>query len=322
MMRLRRVLLLRGLQLVPVALAVVVLNFLLIHLAPGDVSILLAGENADPAYMAMVRERYGLDRPFLEQLWVYLRQVATGDLGLSFRSRQPVWDEILERVPATLLLVGTSLLLSVVLGTLIGAWIARRPGSWLDSLVSAAAVALFSVPVFWLGLMLILLFSVQVPLFPTMGMTTPGAPATGLARLADVAWHLVLPVLSLMTVSVGQYVRLARTSIAEALTEPYVVTARAIGFPERDVLLRHALPNAALPIVTVLGLQVGLLLTGAVLTETVFSWPGLGRMLYDAILARDTPVILGTFITMSAMVALSSLATDLAYAALDPRVRL
>ncbi|UFN47230.1 ABC transporter permease [Roseomonas sp. OT10] len=321
-MRLRRVLLSRSLQLVPVALAVVVLNFLLIHLAPGDVSILLAGENADPAYLAMVRERYGLDRPFLEQLWVYLRQVATGDLGLSFRSRQPVLGEILERVPATLLLVGTSLFLSVVLGTLIGAAIARRPGSWLDSAVSALSVALFSVPVFWLGLMLILLLSVQVPLFPTMGMTTPGATAGGLSRAADVAWHLVLPVLSLMTISVGQYVRLARTAVAEAMTEPYVATARAIGFPERDVLLRHALPNAALPIVTVLGLQVGLLLTGAVLTETVFSWPGLGRMLYDAILARDTPVILGTFIAMSATVALSSLATDLAYAALDPRVRL
>lgn len=321
-MRLRRFLLLRSLQLIPVALTVVVLNFLLIHLAPGDVSILLAGENADPAYLELVREKYGLDRPFHEQLWVYLRQVATGDLGLSFRSRQPVLDEILERVPATLLLVGTSLALSVVTGTLIGAWIARRPGSWVDSAVSALSVALFSVPVFWFGLMLILLLSVQVPVFPTMGMVTPGAGYTGLARAADVAWHLVLPVLSLMTVSVGQYVRIARTSMAEAMTEPYVATARAIGYSERDVALRQALPNAALPIVTVLGLQIGLLLTGAVLTETVFSWPGLGRMLYDAILARDTPVILGTFIAMSATVALSSLATDLAYAALDPRVRL
>jgi len=321
-MRLRGFLLLRILQLVPVALAVIVLNFLLIHLAPGDISILLAGENADPEYLALVRERYGLDRPFLEQLWVYLRQVATGDLGLSLRSRQPVLDEILERIPATLLLVGTSLTLSVVIGTWVGAWIALRPGSLLDSAVSALSVALFSVPVFWFGLMLVLLFSVQVPVFPTMGMVTPGAGHTGLARALDIAWHLVLPVLALMTVSVGQYVRIARTAMAESLAEPYVATARAIGFSERAVLMRHALPNAALPIVTVLGLQIGLMLTGAVLTETVFAWPGLGRMLYDAILARDTPVILGTFIAMSATVALSSLATDLAYAALDPRVRL
>ncbi len=321
-MRLRRYVLLRALQLIPVTLVVIVINFLLIHLAPGDVSIILAGENPDPAYLEAVRERYGLDRPFLEQLWRYLVQVGSGDLGLSFRSREPVLGEILDRVPATLLLVGTSLTLSVVLGTWIGAWIARRPGSALDSAVSASAVALFSVPVFWLGLMLILLLSVRLPIFPAMGMASVDGPRGGIGRVLDVAQHLVLPALALMTVSNGQYVRLARTAVAEAMGESYVTTARAIGFPERTVLMHYALRNALLPVVTVLGLQLGLILTGAVLTETVFSWPGLGRLLYDAILARDTPVIMGAFVVMSATVALASLVTDLVYAALDPRVTL
>ena len=321
-MRLRRYILFRALQLIPVTLVVIVLNFLLIHLAPGDIAIILAGDSADPAYLAVIRARYGLDLPFHDQLWRYLVQVASGDLGISFRSREPVFSEIMSRVPATLLLVGTSLLLSVVLGTWIGTWIARRPGSALDSWVSAGAVALFSVPVFWLGLMLVLLFSVRIPLLPGMGMASVDGPREGIGRVLDVAQHLVLPVLALMTVSVGQYVRLARSAVAEVMGESYITTARAIGYPERTILMRHALRNALLPVVTVLGLQLGLMLTGAVLTETVFSWPGLGRLIYDAILARDTPVIMGAFIAMSITVALAALVTDLVYAALDPRVKL
>ena len=318
----KRYLLMRVLQLVPVTLVVIVLNFLLVHLAPGDVSIVLAGDSADPAYLATIRERYGLDRPFIEQLWRYLVQVGSGDLGVSFRSREPVFAEIMSRVPATLLLVGTSLGISVVLGTIIGAWIARHPGSALDSGVSALAVALFSVPVFWLGLMLVLLFAVQFQILPAMGMTSVDGPREGLGRMLDVAQHMVLPVLSLTTVSLGQYIRLSRSAVAEVLGESYITTVRAIGFPERTVLMHYALRNALLPVVTVLGLQLGLVLTGAVLTETVFSWPGLGRLIYDAILARDTPVIMGAFIVMSVTVALASLATDLVYAALDPRVKL
>lgn len=318
----KRYLLLRVLQLVPVTLVVIVLNFLLVHMAPGDVSIVLAGDSADPAYLATIRERYGLDRPFLEQLWRYLVQVVSGDLGVSFRSREPVFAEIMSRVPATLLLVGTSLVISVVLGTVIGAWIARRPGSALDSGVSALAVALFSMPVFWLGLMLVLLFAVELQVLPAMGMSSVDGPREGFGRMLDVAQHMILPVLSLTTVSLGQYIRLSRSAVAEVLGESYITTVRAIGFPERTVLMHYALRNALLPVVTVLGLQLGLVLTGAVLTETVFSWPGLGRLIYDAILARDTPVIMGSFIVMSVTVALASLATDLVYAALDPRVKL
>lgn len=321
-MRLWRMIALRLGQLVPVTLVVIVLNFLLIHLAPGDISILLAGETPDPAYLLLVREKYGLDEPFLTQLWRYLVQVASGDLGLSFRTREPVLTEILERVPATLLLVGTSLGLSVVLGTLIGTLIARQPGSLVDTAVSTFAVMLFSIPVFWFGLMLILLFAVQVPVLPAMGMVSVGGPREGLGRMLDIGMHMVLPVLALMTVSLGQYIRLARTSVAEVMGESYITTARAIGFSQTRILTHYALRNALLPVVTVLGLQLGLVLTGAVLTETVFAWPGLGRLIYDAILARDTPVIMGAFIVMSLTVAAASLLTDILYAAIDPRVSL
>ena len=321
-MNLRRYILVRLLQLVPVTLVVIVINFLLVHLAPGDISTILAGDTADPAYLAVIRERYGLDKSFPEQLWRYLVQVGSGDLGLSFRSREPVFTEIMSRVPATLLLVGTSLALSVITGTVIGTWIARQPGSTTDSVVSALAVGLFSVPVFWLGLMLVLFFAVQLQLFPAMGMTSVDGPREGLGRVLDIIYHMVLPVLALMTVSVGQYVRLSRSAVAEVMGESYITTVRAIGFPDRTIMLHYALRNALLPVVTVLGLQLGLVLTGAVLTETVFSWPGLGRLIYDAILARDTPVIMGAFIAMSITVAAASLVTDLLYAVLDPRVAL
>ena len=321
-MGLHRYLLLRVAQLVPVMLTVVVLNFALIHLAPGDVASVLAGEGGDPAYMDAVRASYGLDQPFFVQLTRYLGHVLVGDLGVSFRSHAPVTDEILARVAATLLLVGSSLLLSVGLGTWLGTMIARRPGSWLDTVVSVASISLFSVPVFWLGLMLILLVAVRAQLLPSSGMSTIGGPREGLPMVFDLLLHLVLPTLTLSCVWIGQYVRLARTSVAEVLGESYITTVRAIGFPERRVLLHYALRNALLPVVTVFGLQLGLVLTGAVLTETVFSWPGLGRMIYEAIMARDTPIIMGAFVAMSLTVAIASLVTDLAYAALDPRVRL
>ena len=321
-MRLQRYILFRLAQVIPVAFVIIVINFALIHLAPGDVSILLAGEDANPEYMAAVRERYGLDLPLPQQLLNYLMQIASGDLGLSYRTREPVLDVIMERVPATLLLAGTSLVLAAILGTAIGACVARRPGSALDTSVTSLSISLFSIPVFWLGLMLILLFAVKLRWFPSTGMVTVGGPREGLGRIMDIVWHMVLPVLALATVWLGQYVRLARASVADVLAESYVTTGRAIGFSEPQILMKFGLRNALLPIVTVLGLEIGVLLTGAVLTETVFSWPGLGRLIYEAILARDTPIIMGAFIIMSFTVMVASLVTDILYAALDPRVKL
>ena len=321
-MRLQRYFLLRLLYLVPMVGAVIIINFLLIHLAPGDVATTLAGEDANPDYIAHIRELYGLDRPFLDQLAAYLWRVVQGDLGLSFRSREPVLTEIMRRVPATLLLVATSLAAAVIIGTVCGALVARRPGGRADTVASALAIGLYSVPVFWIGLMLVLLFGVELRWLPVSGMYDLLGPRDGLGGALNVARHLVLPAVALSTVWIGQYLLLARVSVIQALAEPYITTARAIGFPERTILLRHALRNALLPLVTVLGLQLGLVLTGAVLTETVFSWPGLGRMIYEAILTRDTPVIMGAYVVMSFTVALASLITDIVYAALDPRVSL
>lgn len=321
-MRLQRYILFRLAQVLPVAFVIIIINFALIHLAPGDVSILLAGEDANPEYMAAVRQRYGLDLPLPQQLLNYLVQIASGDLGLSYRTREPVLDVIMERVPATLLLAGTSLAFAAILGTAIGAFVARRPGSALDTGVTSLSISLFSIPVFWLGLMLILFFAVKLRWFPSTGMVTIGGPREGIGRIMDIAWHMVLPVVALAMVWLGQYVRLARASVADVLAESYVTTGRAIGFSEGRILFKFGLRNALLPIVTVLGLEIGVLLTGAVLTETVFSWPGLGRLIYEAILARDTPIIMGAFIIMSFTVMLASLVTDVVYAALDPRVKL
>ncbi|MBD3625242.1 MAG: ABC transporter permease [Rhodobacteraceae bacterium] len=321
-MRLPRYFLFRLLQMFPIALFIVIINFALIHTAPGDVSILLAGEGADPEYMAQVRENYGLDKPLYQQLGAYIGQLLQGDLGLSFRTREPVIGIIAERIPATLLLAGTALVLASVAGVAIGAIMARRPGSALDTAVTTLSISLFSIPVFWLGLMLILLFAVTLKWLPASGMASIAGPREGIGYVLDVAKHMILPVASLSAIWLGQYVRLARASVSETLAEPYVTTARAIGYPERRVMTRFALRNAMLPIVTVLGLELGLLLSGAVLTETVFSWPGLGRLIYEAILSRDTPVIMGAFLIMSFTVMLAALLTDLLYAALDPRVRL
>jgi peptide/nickel transport system permease protein len=320
--RLPQFIILRVLQLVPVVLVVVVLNFVLIHMSPGDVAIVLAGEGADPQYMTHVREQYGLDQPLPVQLVRYLGHVFRGDLGLSFRSRTPVFDEIMRRVPATLLLVGVSLLLGVAVGTLLGTLAAKRPGSIFDVTATTLSVALYSIPVFWLGLMLILAFGVHLRWFPISGMQSVTGARDGIGLYLEITRHMVLPVLTLSAVWMGQYVRLARTSVEQVMGEDYITTVRAIGFSPRRILLHYAQRNALLPVVTVLGLQMGLVLTGAVLTETVFAWPGLGRFLYEAILARDTPVIMGGYIVMSVCVALASLVTDLVYALLDPRVRL
>lgn len=319
-MKLQRYLVRRVLQLIPVVLVVVVGNFLLIQAAPGDAASALAGENAQPAQLEAVRQRYGLDRPMYEQLFIYLGSVLQGDLGQSFRFGEPVLTVILRHTGPTLLLVGTGLVLAVGLGTLIGTFMARRAGGPLDVTTSILSVVSYSIPSFWLGLGLILLFSIYLKWLPPAGMRNIMGPKTGLPMVLDVARHLVLPALTLSLVWMGQYIRLARNSVLEVLNEDFVKTARAVGFSPAFVLFRVSLRNAMLPIVSVVGLQLGLLLSGAVLIETVFTWPGLGRMLYEAILARDTALIMGTYIVIAVMVTVASLLTDLAYAALDPRI--
>ena len=304
-------------------LAVVVLNFTLIQAAPGDPAVVIAGEmgGASPQILADIRARYGLDRSKGEQLATYIGKVAKGDFGYSFYFNQPVTGLILRRLPATLLLVLTSLGLSAGIGAGLGILTARRPKSLLSQAISIAAIAGYSAPVFWTGLMLLVLFASVWPVLPVSGMAEVAVPRHGLALVGDVARHLVLPAATLAIVYVAQYSRLAHTSMSDVLGADYVRTARAKGLPERVVVLKHALRNALIPLVTIIGLQFGQVLAGAVLVETVFAWPGLGRLVFDSILRRDYPTLLGVLFFSALIVILANMATDLLYRVIDPRIR-
>jgi len=308
---------------VALLLAVVVLNFTLIQAAPGDPAMVIAGEmgGASQEVLADIRARYGLDRSKGEQLVTYVTKVAHGDFGYSFYFNRPVAALILQRLPATLLLVLTSLFAAVLVGAWLGILCARNPDGALSQIVSVFAIAGYAAPVFWTGLMLLVLFASVWPVLPVGGMSDLASPKSGLALVTDIARHLVLPAATLAIVYVAQYSRLTRTSMIEVLGADYVRTARAKGLPELVVVYKHALRNALIPLVTVVGLQFGQVLAGAVLVETVFAWPGLGRLVFDSILRRDYPTLLGVLFFSALVVLAANLVTDLVYRLIDPRIR-
>lgn len=311
----------RLLTAIPLLLAVAVATFLLIELAPGDPIVALAGEDGDAGYYAMMRERFGLDRPVGERLLVYLGRVARGDLGFSYRMQRPAAAVVLDRLPATLLLIGPALVLATLLGLGLGLLAARRPGSPGDAALSVVALLGHAVPVFWLAQLLLLVFAYRFEAFPVQGMRDVRADLTGLAAWGDVARHMVLPVTALTVQFMAPIARVARAGLIDVLAQDYVRTARAKGLRDRVVVTRHALRNALLPVVTVIGAQIGFMFSGAVLTETVFAWPGLGRLLLGAMLARDVAVVSSMFLMLTTAVVLATLLVDLLYAALDPRIR-
>ncbi|MGQ0604525.1 MAG: ABC transporter permease [Anaerolineales bacterium] len=310
----------RLLQIPPLLLGIVVFTFVLIHIAPGDPIVALAGEHGDAAYYAQMRAKFGLDRPLPEQLWIYLSSLARGDLGYSFSQGQPVLNIILSRTPTTLLLIVTALVLSTGMGLGLGVLAARRPHTAMDASVTSISLFGHALPVFWLAQMMIFALAVQLGWFPTHGLTSARERYTGLRLVLDIAYHLALPATALALHNIAIVSRLTRAGMLEALAQPYTLAARAKGVTERWVHWRHALRNALLPVVTVVGGQVGFLFAGAVLTESVFAWPGLGRLLLDATYARDYPVLLGMFLLISATVILVNLLTDMVYAFLDPRI--
>jgi peptide/nickel transport system permease protein len=312
-----------ALNAVGLLLAVVVLNFLLIQAAPGDPAQVIAGEmgGASPEIMAEIRTRYGLDRSIPEQLATYVGKVAKGDLGYSFYFNEPVSRLILGRLPATALLVLSSLALAVLIGAGLGILSARKPNGLLSHVVSLVAIAGNAAPVFWTGLMLLVVFASLWPVLPGAGMEDVATPRRGLAHALDVAEHLVLPMLTLGIVYVAQYSRLMRASMIDALNADYVRTARAKGLPEWIVVGKHALRNALIPLVTMVGLQFGQLFAGAILVETVFAWPGLDRLTFDSILRRDYPTLLGILFCSALLVVAANLVTDLLYRLIDPRIR-
>ncbi len=305
-----------------VLFAIAVLNFFLIRAAPGDPAQVLAGEAgaADEQLLIQLRERFGLDQPLLTQLWVYLKGYLTFDLGFSYRQQQPVLSLILDRLPATLLLTGAAFVVSLGLGTLMGALAARRAGRWQDSVITTLALVFYATPLFWVALMSQIVFSLKLGLVPNVGYESIGANYTGLARALDIASHLVLPALTLGLFFTALYARMMRASMLEVAGADFVKTARAKGLAPGLVSRRHVARNAILPVVTLAGLQAGQLVGGAVLTETVFAWPGIGRLMFDALVQRDYSVLLGVFFMSSAMVVGFNILTDLVYRLADPRI--
>lgn len=317
-----RVIARRLIAIVPTIIGILLLSFLLIHLAPGDPVIALAGTDGDAAYYAFMRERFGLDQSLPRQFVTWLQRVAVGDLGTSYVYGRSAAAVIAERIPATLLLTGTALLFAVVVAIPLGAFAAQRSDSARDVVISSVALSLYSAPVFWIGQLAILLIALRLGLLPVQGMTTAGALPSGTAHALDIGRHLILPMLVLASHEVAVLVRVTRAGVLEQMSREHVRTARAKGVSERAVLFRHALPRALLPVITMIGARAGHLLSGAVVVEIVFGWPGMGRLLLAALQSRDIPVVLAMFTMTSLAVVIVNLATDLAYASSDPRIRL
>jgi peptide/nickel transport system permease protein len=321
-----RAVLSRVLQGLVLVLAVVVLNFVLVHAAPGDPVETIAGVSGgmSPELMAELRAQYGLDKPLPVQLGVYLGKVLAGDLGYSYFFNLPVVSLIGERVPATLLLVASAVMLAFVVGTTLGVLSSPKPNGLLSQFITVLSMVGFAAPVFWMGIMLVILFASVFHVLPVSGMRaadSSGGGLTDIRDVLDVLWHLVLPALTLSLVYLAQYSRLARSSMLDVLGSDFVRTARAKGLADRVVLYKHALRNALLPVVTVLGLQFGNVMAGAILVETVFNWPGLGRLAFESVLRRDYPTILGVLLFSSIVVIVMNLLTDLAYRLIDPRIK-
>jgi peptide/nickel transport system permease protein len=313
----------RGLQAIPLILAVIIFTFILIHLTPGDPTFVLTGQEASPEFIKEVRASYGLDRPLLEQLAIYLVRVLQGDLGYSYFFGEPVLGVILSRMPNTLLLMGIGLTFASVLGVILGVISARRVYAISDNVITVLSLIGYSLPVMWFGQALVLIFSIHFRLFPAAGMMSFGWSLTNpLDHALDLLWHLALPVLVIGTFQLALITRMTRASLLEVLSKDFIITARAKGLKENVVLYKHALKNALPPIIAILGVNVGTMFAGAILTETVFSWPGMGRFLYDSIFRRDYPAITGLFIVITIAVVVANFAADVAQAYFDPRVRL
>lgn len=310
------------LQAIPTMFGVVVLNFFLLKLTPGDAADMLAAQSgsATAETMAQWREIYGLDQPLWLQLWNYLGNLARFDLGLSPRYQVPVLDLILAALPNTLVLMGVAIAMAVVAGAVIGTVMALTAGSLIDRLLSVLVLVIYSVPGFWIGLMLIVFFSIHLGWLPAGGTGRTGAGLTGFAFLLDRLWHLVLPAGALALFYVAIYARLTRASVLEVRSQDYVRTAEAKGLAPVVVAGRHILRNALLPLTTMAGVHFSALFGGGVVIETVFSWPGLGRLAYDSVMGRDFNVLLGVFLFSSLLVIVINLAVDLLQSWLDPRI--
>jgi peptide/nickel transport system permease protein len=300
---------------------VIVFNFFLFRVMGDPTNQLARLPQASPEEIQQLRAAYGLDKPLLGQFADYAGDTVRLDLGISQKSRRPVWTEIKEALPWTLLLVGTGTLLATLIGAWLGVVAATRRGSRTDGSLLGFSLFTYAAPEYWIGIILILLFAVAIPIFPAGLQMTPGSDLTGIDRVLDVAEHLVLPATAMTLMLLGQYFVIMRSSMVDVLTEDFITVKRATGLSWPRVVRRHAVPNALLPLVTISAIYFGLVMGGAVTIETIFSWPGLGELSYDAINDKDFPVLQGTFLVFSVSVVFFNLLADCLYFFLDPRVQ-
>lgn len=300
--------------------SVVVVSFILVHITPGDPTYVLAGEVADESFIKAVREKFGLDKPLYEQLAIYMFNVIRGDLGYSYLRSESVASLVFSRVPATFILVITAMTIASILGIFLGILAAIRRG-FIDTLISVISLAGVSIPYFWLGQIMLLVFSVNLGLFPTGGMITVGSSYEGLQYYIDILRHLFLPALTLAIFNMAYVTKITRGALLNELIQDYILTLKAVGMSERRIVFGYALRGALISVTTFIGFNTGVLLISAIVTETVFSWPGMGSLLYSSLKLRDYPVMLGIFVYGSLIIIAISFVIDLIYMILDPRIR-
>jgi peptide/nickel transport system permease protein len=309
-------------QLIPLLIGVSLISFFVMHLAPGDPTALFTDPNIDPIELARIRANWGLDKPVIVQYFYWLGNVLHGDFGTSYMTGQPVISEILQRLPNTLLLMVTSYVLTLLITVPLGVISAVKKGSWFDNVVTILSFAGMATPSFWLGLMLMLLFAVRLGWLPAVGMYDPLITDSGwLARILDVVRHMILPLTTMTILNLAGITRYQRAAMLEVLNQDFIRTARAKGLPEKVVIFKHALRNALIPIVTILGLSLPGLFGGAFIIETVFAWPGMGRLGVMAIFQRNYPLIMGIVMFSAVLIMAANLLADLGYALVDPRIR-
>jgi len=320
---LRRIIIRRLAQIIPLIFAVIVLNFVLIHLAPGSLFDVMTSEQqiTDPAMLDQLRHTYGVDQPASVQLVKYIWSVMRLDLGYSYRQNAPVFDVIMQQLPATLILMLAATGIALLVGVTAGVLASIKVNTIWDNLISLGAVFFFAAPSFWLGIMMTVLFAVKLGWFPVGGMRTIGTDETTIGGVLDVMNHLVLPATALGLFYAATFARVMRASMLEVFRLDFVRTARAKGLSSSRVVIAHVMRNALLPIVTLLGLQLGTMLGGSVVIESVFSWPGIGSLLFDSVMSRNFPMVLGVLVLGSLLVAVCNATVDLLYLRLDPRIK-
>ncbi len=318
----RKYIIKRLFQLIPLLIGVSLLSFFVMHLAPGDPTSMFTDPNIDPTDLARIRANWGLDKPVVVQYFYWLGNALRGNFGNSYMTGQPVIGEILARLPNTLLLMISSYILTLLITIPLGVMSAVKKGTWFDNVVTVLSFAGMATPSFWLGLMLMLLFAVKLDWLPAVGMYDPLLHNPGIiTRILDVAKHMILPLATMTLLSLAGITRYQRAAMLEVLDQDFVRTARAKGLPERTVIFKHALRNALIPIVTILGLSLPSLFGGAFIIETIFAWPGMGRLGVLAIFQRNYPMIMGIVVFSAVLIMFGNLLADIGYALVDPRIR-